>query len=77
VAFARAILKNPQILVLDEATSALDSITEKQIQQVRNEGRGMMGTDGGRGRVRRLSPFRGPSSQHSPPLVHPPTHSHL
>jgi ABC-type protease/lipase transport system fused ATPase/permease subunit len=32
VAFARAILKNPQILLLDEATSALDSITEKKIQ---------------------------------------------
>jgi ATP-binding cassette subfamily B (MDR/TAP) protein 6 len=27
VAFARAILKNPPILILDEATSALDSIT--------------------------------------------------
>ena len=32
VAFARAILKNPPILVLDEATSALDSITERRIQ---------------------------------------------
>ena len=32
VAFARAILKNPPILILDEATSALDSITEKRIQ---------------------------------------------
>lgn len=32
VAFARAILKNPPILILDEATSALDSITEKNIQ---------------------------------------------
>ncbi|KAG7668001.1 putative Heavy metal tolerance factor 1 [Nannochloris sp. 'desiccata'] len=32
VAFARAILKNPAILVLDEATSALDSITERRIQ---------------------------------------------
>ncbi len=32
VAFARALLKNPPILVLDEATSALDTITEKHIQ---------------------------------------------
>ncbi|KAG2483230.1 hypothetical protein HYH03_017887 [Edaphochlamys debaryana] len=32
VAFARALLKNPAILVLDEATSALDTITEKKIQ---------------------------------------------
>ena len=28
---ARAIYKNPKILILDEATSALDSETEKQI----------------------------------------------
>ncbi|GLC47382.1 hypothetical protein PLESTB_001360600 [Pleodorina starrii] len=32
VAFARALLKNPTMLVLDEATSALDTITEKKIQ---------------------------------------------
>jgi len=32
VAFARALLKNPPILVLDEATSALDSLTERRIQ---------------------------------------------
>jgi ATP-binding cassette subfamily B (MDR/TAP) protein 6 len=32
VAFARAILKRPAILVLDEATSALDSLTERLIQ---------------------------------------------
>eukprot|EP00892_Ulva_mutabilis_P004272 jgi/Ulvmu1/2216/UM013_0062.1 len=31
VAFARAILKNPAILILDEATSALDSLTERDI----------------------------------------------
>eukprot|EP00879_Flechtneria_rotunda_P011494 GHRR01012007.1.p2 GENE.GHRR01012007.1~~GHRR01012007.1.p2 ORF type:complete len:207 (+),score=52.25 GHRR01012007.1:59-622(+) len=32
VAFARAVLKRPAILVLDEATSALDSLTERLIQ---------------------------------------------
>ncbi|KAI3430799.1 hypothetical protein D9Q98_009211 [Chlorella vulgaris] len=39
VAFARAILKNPPILILDEATSALDSITEKRIQATLSERR--------------------------------------
>jgi ABC-type multidrug transport system fused ATPase/permease subunit len=37
IAIARAILKNPRIVILDEPTSALDSITEKKVQQGINE----------------------------------------
>ena len=34
IAFMRAVLRRPEILILDEATANIDTVTEKQLQEI-------------------------------------------
>ena len=34
VAFMRAVLRDPEILILDEATANIDTVTEQQLEQI-------------------------------------------
>jgi len=34
IAFVRAVLRNPEILILDEATANIDTVTEQQLEQI-------------------------------------------
>jgi len=36
IAFIRAVLRNPDILILDEATANIDTITEKLLEEIIN-----------------------------------------
>jgi len=37
VAFMRAVLRDPEILILDEATANIDTVTEQQLEQIRGK----------------------------------------
>ena len=37
IAFIRAVLREPEILILDEATANIDTVTEQQLEQILNE----------------------------------------
>ena len=34
IAFMRAVLRDPEILILDEATANIDTVTERQLEQI-------------------------------------------